>query len=138
MSEKLLISLEEKAYESLKDWNLDILFSKTIDYLDECIKNHWQDEEDDYNLFVEEISPGYTGVYQGKEIIDTFNLWDWLDDDEKDDLEAQWWLIEDFASSLAEAITQAMQNKYDLRGNYYFGHTEGGGDYGLFYTVEVS
>ena len=138
MTEKLLVSLEEKARASLKDWNLEALFNRTIDYLDECIKNHWQDGEDGYHLFIEEISSGSAGVHQVEEILDCFGLWGYLDEDEKDNFEAQWWLIEDFTYTLADVITEAMRNKYDLKGSYYFGHTEGGGDFGLFYTVEIT
>lgn len=115
-----LTSLRRKAEECLKDWDFDILYYNTIFR-----------KGDAKDTFVEEISNGSAGIYQGEDIINAFGLWDFVED--KDDLDEQWEVILKFAEELGELITEVMRNKYGLKGVYYFSYLPDCGDYGLFY-----
>jgi hypothetical protein len=71
------------------------------------------------------------GVHQVDEILDAFNLWDYVEDEEW-----KWEIIDDFTMKLGELITQVMQDKYGLQGVYYFSSLDTG-EFGLIYSEEA-
>jgi len=126
-----LVSLQEKAKQSLKDWDFDVLYQNTIWIVQDCKANVLTEEY----FLIEEISDGSAGIHQAEEILNSFGLWDFVVD--KDDLEEQWEVIQEFTEILGELITEIMGDKYDLKGVYYFDSHPDWGDYGLFYMEDV-
>lgn len=124
-------SLQKKAQESLRDWDLEKLYNSTVFFLEDCKRNEWTNEEGNYELLIDVISEGWMGVYQVDEILDAFNLWDYVEDEEW-----KWEVIDDFTMKLGELITQVMRKKYGLKGVYYFSSLEGG-EFGLIYSEEA-
>lgn len=124
-------SLQKKAQESLRDWDLEKLYNSTVFFLEDCKRNEWTNEEGNYELLIVVISEGWMGVYQVDEILDVFNLWDYVEDEEW-----KWEVIDDFTMKLGELITQVMRKKYGLKGVYYFSSLEGG-EFGLIYSEEA-
>lgn len=124
-------SLQKKAQESLRDWDLEKLYNSTVFFLEDCKRNEWTNEEGNYELLIDVISEGWMGVYQVDEILDVFNLWDYVEDEEW-----KWEVIDDFTMKLGELITQVMQDKYGLQGVYYFSSLDTG-EFGLIYSEEA-
>lgn len=124
-------SLQKKAQESLRDWDLEKLYNSTVFFLEDCKRNEWTNEEGNYELLIVVISEGWMGVHQVDEILDTFSLWDYVEDEEW-----KWEVIDDFTMKLGELITQVMRKKYGLKGVYYFSSLEGG-EFGLIYSEEA-
>ncbi|NLZ92357.1 MAG: hypothetical protein GX918_10625 [Clostridiales bacterium] len=124
-------SLQEKAQESLRDWDLEKLYHSTVFFLEDCKRNGWINEEGNYELLIDVISEGWMGVHQVDEILDAFNLWDYVEDEEW-----KWEVIDDFTMKLGELITQVMQDKYGLQGVYYFSSLDTG-EFGLIYSEEA-
>ena len=124
-------SLQEKAQESLRDWDLEKLYHSTVFFFEDCKRNGWINEEGNYELLIDVISEGWMGVHQVDEILDAFNLWDYVEDEEW-----KWEIIDDFTMKLGELITQVMQDKYGLQGVYYFSSLDTG-EFGLIYSEEA-
>jgi|LSQX01.1.fsa_nt_gb hypothetical protein len=129
-----LVSLQEKAKQSLKDWDFDVLYQNTIWKMQDCKANVPTEEY----LLIEEISDGSAGIYQCEEIITAFHLWDYVDKDGDwwEVVENQWEVIQEFTEILGELITEILRDKYGLKGVYYFTNHPDWGDYGLFYREE--
>ena len=134
-----LVSLQEKAKQSLKDWDFDVLYQNTIWIVQDCKANIPTEEY----FLIEEISDGSAGIYQCEEIITAFHLWDYVEevwgkveDDWWEVVENQWEVIQEFTEILGGLITEVMKDKYGLKGVYYFSNHPDWGDYGLFYREE--
>jgi hypothetical protein len=108
--------------------NIDRLRNEAMTSLNISIMNDYTDDFNEYYVaYVGDVVSGSYGQYQAKAVCEYFGL-DYNDDD--DDI---WYEIERIADKIAEKLTELCV----LRGQFYFGHLEADGSYGLFYTEEM-
>ena len=79
-------------------------------------------------VYVRDMVSGHAGTHQAEYLCEMFGLsytgeWDWLE-------------IDKFADGVAEILTVSV-GEFDLQGQFYFGHLEGDGSFGLFYVQEI-
>ncbi len=129
-------AMREAASEELHGFRLGPLFEEARSWIPDDAT--WEDIEDysgewdeGVEAMVFEVSPGASGIYQVKDAADLFDVVITPDDEEYD---GGWELVEEAADRISEDLTDA-GHAAGLPGHFYFGHTEGGGDYGLMYGV---
>jgi hypothetical protein len=79
-----------------------------------------------YEVMVDEIAPGSQGVNQ------IYNATEFFGADIDPEADEAWDELEDHA----EKIAGILRRETGLSGGFKFGHSEGGGDYGLFYVFD--
>jgi hypothetical protein len=132
----------------LSKWNIRNLIAACQAALDEFSKDPEAfdiDGSDNLSYFLETISSGAAGIYQAQEIASFFDLEDVnfgeeLDEGEEHDEDSAyeyfWDEIDQYIDPIARALSAEL-DKAGLPGHIYFGHLEGDGSYGMFYSVDM-
>ena len=91
-----------------------------------AIMNDYTDDFNEYYIaYVGDIVSGSYGQYQAKAVCEYFGIEYYNDEDY-----SVWDDIDNIANKVAEELTTLSE----LHGNFYFGHLEADGSYGLFYA----
>ncbi|HUM42865.1 MAG TPA: hypothetical protein PKI14_07955 [Fervidobacterium sp.] len=116
--------LQKHALSILEHIPFDKLYQKTMELL--------VDTSED--IFIYKIADGKDDS-QCEDIFAFFWLWNYVDEVEGGDFwnwENMWELIFKLTKILGGLITEVMQEKYGLKGVYYFDNHPDGGDYGRY------
>ena len=109
----------------IADCDIKKLREETETSLNIAIMNDYTDDFNEYYIaYVGDVVSGSYGQYQAKAVCEYFGI------EYKKDDEDVWFYIDNIANKVAEELTTLSK----LHGDFYFGHLEADGSFGLFYA----
>jgi hypothetical protein len=100
----------------------------------EDIEDYVGDWEEGVDIEVYTVSPGSQGIYQVKDAAEEFGVEITPEDEEYD---GGWEAVEEKAQEISDGLTDEATAR-GLPGDFFFGHNEADGSYGLRYAVRFS
>jgi hypothetical protein len=115
----------EMVKKFIAECDIKKLREETETSLNIAIMNDYTDDFNEYYIaYVGDVVSGSYGQYQAKAVCEYFGI------EYKKDDEDVWCDIDNIANKVAEELTTLSK----LHGDFYFGHLEADGSFGLFYA----
>lgn len=120
---------QEQVKKVIEQFDLGKLKKNTLSDIDEAkLHGYTNDDRTHYVAWVETLVSGSYGQFQDETIAEMFGI-----EFDKNDKDFLWDDIYQFADEVADELNRVM----DVDGQYYFGHHEADGCFGLMYTEEI-
>ena len=120
---------QEQVKQVVEKFDLEKLKKNTLEDVNEAkLHGYTNDDGTHYQAWIETLVSGRYGQYQDETIAEMFGI-----EFDKDDKEFLW----DEIYQLSDKVADELNDKIDVDGQYYFGHHEADGDYGLMYKEEI-
>ena len=116
--------MEKLVNDFIADCDIEKLREEATTNIQIAMMNDWE-EDGYYSAYLSDIVSGSYGQYQAEKICEYFGI-------EYVESVYLWYQIDNVADRIAEELTVLSK----LHGNFYFGHLEADGSYGLFYILE--
>jgi hypothetical protein len=123
------MSTQDQVKKVIEQFDLTKLKKNTLSDINEAkLHGYMNDDGTHYVAWVETLVSGRYGHYQDETIAEMFGI-----EFDKNDKEFLW----DEIYRVADKVADELNNRVDVDGQYYFGHHEADGDFGLMYTEEI-